>query len=52
MLTATSARTIEAEKLIKLWFFFSLAVEQFSLTIYCASPSALIHALAAALVVH
>ena len=37
MLTVTSARTIEAGKIIKLCFFFSLAVEQLSLTIFCAN---------------
>ena len=45
MLTVTSARNIEAGKIIKLCFFFPLAVEQLSLTIFCASPSALIQAL-------
>ena len=45
MLTVTSARTIEAGKTIKICFIFSLALEQLSLTIFCANPSALIHAL-------
>ena len=38
MLTVTSARTIEAGKIIKLCFFFSLPVEQLSSTIFCALP--------------
>ena len=45
LLTITSARTIEAGKLIKLCFFsFSPAVQRSYLTIFCVSSSAFVHA--------